>query len=124
MKRDMELVRELLLAVETDTGDPREWVEIEMPGRSRQEISYHVQLLAEGGFLEANDASSHGGYDWQAQRLTWQGHEFLDTVRDAGIWREMKEGARKAGSMSLQFLWEVGKGVLKQEAAKHGVPLG
>ena len=35
-------------------------------------------------------------------RLTFNGHEFLDTVRDGEIWKLAKEGATKAGVASVQ----------------------
>ncbi|MCR4416086.1 MAG: DUF2513 domain-containing protein [Thermoguttaceae bacterium] len=51
MKRDMELVRQILLAVE---GHPSavEPCELRIPGFSEEQIAYHTQLLHEAGFLE------------------------------------------------------------------------
>jgi hypothetical protein len=119
MKRDMDLVREILLAVEADEGDPEALRQIDVPGHDGLEIAYHIQIVAEAGFIEAEELTSNTIYDWRAKRLTWDGHEFLDTVRDTETWNEVKSGAAKAGAASLQFLWEIGKEIAKQKLKQH-----
>ena len=50
--------------------------------------------------------------------LTWNGNEFLEAVRDPEVWRRTKEGAQRAGSASVEFIWEMakayGKHVIKE----------
>jgi hypothetical protein len=123
MKLDNDLVREILLALEADQGDPQLPKQLQIPEHTQQEIAYHVGLLAEAGFIKAVDFSSFDGYDWHPQRLTYDGHEFLNTVRDPAIWRETKEGAKKLGVASVQLLWEIGKGIVKAKAKAHGIDL-
>jgi hypothetical protein len=123
MKLDNDLVREILLALEADQGDPLLPKQLQLPEHTQQEIAYHVALLAEAGFIKALDSSSFDGYDWHPQRLTYHGHEFLNTVRDPAIWRETKDGAKKLGVASVQLLWEIGKGVVKAKAKAHGIDL-
>jgi hypothetical protein len=53
-------------------------------------------------------------YDWKAQRLTFQGHEFLDTIREPEVWRRTKEAAGKVGGAGLELLLAVGKAYAKQ----------
>lgn len=122
MKLDKDLVREILLQIEasiTTTG----WIELELPGHSEIEVSYHVELLSEAGFLQAHDLSTLDGPDWRPERLTYEGHEFLDTVRDPEIWRDTKEAAKKIGVSSVEVLFEVGKNLIKQKLAQHGIHL-
>lgn len=58
------------------------------------------------------------------KRLTWQGHDFLDKVRDPEIWHATKEGAKKAGGFSLELLGALAKGFLKKKIEAHtGVDL-
>jgi len=109
MKRDMELVREILLAIETSDESPLGWIEISLPGYSQEDVSYNVELLAEAGFIEAQDLSSMDGHEWHPKRLTWKGHEFLDSIRDPEIWRRTKEAAKKAGGWGIEMLWEAAK---------------
>ena len=90
MKRDMDLVREILLQLENSNAQPLGPAEIAIEGRTNTEVSYHIELLHEAGLLEARNWSSHSGHDWRAIRLTWWGHEFLDAARSDTIWREAK----------------------------------
>lgn len=125
MKLDKDLVREILLAIEDNGADPRGWMDLEIPDHSSREVSYHVHLLDEAGLVEAIDLSHMGrdGYEWKPKRLTYQGHEFLDTVRDSEVWRLTKETAKQAGVGGLKALFEIGKAYTKQKLIEHGVHL-
>jgi Hypothetical protein (DUF2513) len=104
MKRDMELVRKILLAVEeaTTTDKP---IPIKLEGYDLRVISYHIQRLHEAGLIEALDASDLGTSRWHATSLTWAGHEFLDTARNDTVWqRAMTSVNEKGGSVSLEVL--------------------
>jgi Hypothetical protein (DUF2513) len=122
MKLDKDLVREILLQVEA-YPHPMGWVELSVPGHSAEEIAHHVELLDEAGFIEAQELTSMDGYDWRAKRLTYEGHEFLDTVRDGEVWRFTKETAKKSGVASVQALFDIGKSYAKQKLLEHGVHL-
>src|SRR5215210_6886498 len=63
MKRDMALARAILLAMEAHENlKGRIWLRIE--GFTEEQITYHVQLLAQGGLIQAFDAST-------AKELRW-----------------------------------------------------
>jgi Hypothetical protein (DUF2513) len=47
------------------------------------------------------------------------GHDFVDSVRDDSIWREAKDGAKKAGGFSLELLGALAKGLLKKKIEQH-----
>ena len=114
MRLDKDLVREILLAVEDSKEDPLGWTQLNMEGRETLEVSYHVMLLHEAGFIVGQDLSTYGGLEWQPKRLTYKGHEFLDTVRDGEVWRRTKAGAEKAGVAGLGVLLELGKAYSKE----------
>ena len=99
------------------------WVELDFPDRSYEDVAYHVEKLHEAGFLHAHELTSSSGYDWKARQLTYEGHEFLDTVRDSEIWKTTKETATKVGASSVQVLFEIGKNLVKQKLIEHGVHL-
>jgi Hypothetical protein (DUF2513) len=65
-------------------------------------------LLNEAGLLIASDASSAQDICWFPQRLTWQGHEFLESARDNTIWNKAKEIMATTGG----FVFEVAKPLL------------
>ena len=74
MKRDMDLLREIMLKIETD----HTWSELispMIPGHEPMEVAYHCQLLYECGFVSSYH--SHGGDDeldtFFVGGLTWDG---------------------------------------------------
>ena len=121
MKLDKELARTILLAIEEDNGDPRSWVQLEIADQEPVKVAYHIQLLSEAGFVEADNLSTMSGYDWRARRLTFEGHEYLDTVRDGKVWAKTKEISARAGAASLTALFDIAKAVLKQQLIEHGI---
>lgn len=114
MKLDKDLVREILLAVEASDKTPDSWIDLALESHSNDEVSYHVMLLHEAGFIVAQDLCSISDFDWRPKRLTIRGHEFLDTIRDREVWRLTKAGAEKAGGVSLAVMLEIGKAYGKQ----------
>ena len=80
MKRDMALVREILLKVEALPFHGR-FHDVEIKGHSDEDINYHIMLLDEAGFIEAEDLTNTSGVCWKPKRLTYHGHESLDAAR-------------------------------------------
>lgn len=97
-KRDMDLVRLLLLAAEGD-----EQAEKDLEGYPQNLRHYHATMLIDEDFVYGTYNSSA----YRFQGLTWSGHEFIDTVRNSEIWMVTKEQAKKAGVWTLGFLAQV-----------------
>jgi len=111
MKRDMELVRKLLLYVEENyTYKPLNSDSVRMDGYSDEVIGYHVKIMADGGLIETIDATSTDSRTYQCfiRGITWNGHEFLDLVRDEGVWSNVKAALKRVGSAAS---FEVAKNV-------------
>ena len=107
MNRDMDLIRDILLAIEESAEDPRGWIDLDLPERSAKEVSYHVMLLDQAGLIEGQNLSSMGeeGFEWRPKSLTWHGHEFLDAARSETIWNKAKSKAMEVtGGLSLDVL--------------------
>lgn len=69
------------------------------PSGRAGEISYHIILLIEAGLVSGKISQSIGPEpkDFIAQRLTWSGHEFLDSIRSDGIWERTKKSLLMKG---------------------------
>jgi hypothetical protein len=120
MKRDMELIRQMLLAAEAHPDAhlysfPPE-VQADAPA-----IQVHARMLVDAGFLVQEKTAAGGRYGW---RMTWAGHEFVDEIRDPEIWRKTKEGAEQVGSWSIKLLGELAAGFVRMKAADLGLPIG
>jgi len=108
MKLDMDLVRKILIALEENPhGFYNRFLAID--GYTQEQIGYHITLMAEAGLLVAIDATSMGCDSPVAmpQRLTWQGHQFLDACRDESRWEKAKDIFRQAGGVSFEVAKEV-----------------
>ncbi|MCI0378775.1 MAG: DUF2513 domain-containing protein [Gemmataceae bacterium] len=114
MKRDMDLVRSILAKVEEE-GKVRGWIrDLSIPNHSAEEVSYHIQLLAEAGLLEALTRKTLGNLQALPMRLTWAGHEFLDAARNDTVWNKAKELVKdKGGAVPFEVL----KGLLIKVAS-------
>jgi hypothetical protein len=107
MKRDMELARQILMRIEAQENY-RDDISCDFEGYNEEQVHYHIMLLHEAGLAVALNASSMQGIHWIPQRLTWQGHEFLESARDNTIWSKAKEIMAKTGG----FAFEVAKPLL------------
>lgn len=96
MKRDLALIRELLIELE---GNPQmQTRKLTLDGFTREEIDYHARLLLDAQF--AAGLSTDAGVEFYS--LRWKGHEFIDAARDDTVWRKATEkvGAT-VGSVSV-----------------------
>jgi hypothetical protein len=106
----MDLIRQILMAVEDAefTGGPIRHLKFE--GHSEQEVAYHVMLLHEGGLVHALSASRSQSFDqWYPAYLTWEGHEFLEAARDDTRWNHAKDYLKEKGG---PMIFEVLKAIL------------
>jgi hypothetical protein len=109
MKRNMDLIRVLLFTLEQKGHNPTV-----IDGFSQQEIEYHKALIIEAGLAEGVVATGNFNEVMRADidRLTWEGHDFIDAARDETLWKEAKEKLMKPG---LSFTFEMIKEWLKSE---------
>ncbi len=92
MKRDMDVVRAIILAA-NEAEDIVHGVE----GMEPQVFAYHVQLLVEAGLLVASIQGSGKRPSRVAMvfRLTWSGHDFADSIKEDTVWNKAKEVVMK-----------------------------
>lgn len=104
MKRDMELVRKILLTIEAET--PNDFGGItKIEGYDDTVAGHHVKWLEGGGFIEAALSQHSDGISWVAIDLTWKGHEFLENARNDTVWKRVVGQIRdKGGSLSLAVI--------------------
>lgn len=128
MKRDMDLLRELLLKLESFPKDPGAIYgfeghepELAVDGASQDQIVYHLELLRGAGFIDSPGKPMHGV---MFRRLTWSGHDFLDSVRDPKVWAKTKQGVGAAGGFTVDLLKDLAKGFVKKQVEEYtGVTL-
>jgi hypothetical protein len=128
MKRDLGLTRDLLLRLEAlpmemygaitiSPDSPK----IAVEGFDADQIAYHLSLLQERNLIEVPDGQPMIGIVFT--RLSWDGHDYLDAVRDPKIWHKTKEATDKVGSWTFEIVKELAKSLIKSELRKIGLDL-
>lgn len=117
MKRDMDLIRNLLMRIEEfppEINNKYDYT-IAFNGFNSQEINFHLNLLKDAGFIggiiQKSIINKHRSINNETLELTWKGFEFLDSARDNTVWKK----AKKTVSNKIQTVsFEVFMAVLVQ----------
>ena len=108
MIRDLDLIRTILFEIErNEDATGHGFICLHLPDYSREQVSYHVRLLHEAKLIDAVNASTLSSYVWHPSRLTWEGHELLDSARDENVWKRAKKKAEEIGNLSLEVLKQI-----------------
>ena len=96
MKRDMDLIRAVLLKAQQ--SDPNGTID----GRTDDELKYHRALAIDAGLLKGSVVKDNTkGTEIPAavmvKDLTWEGHDLLDAIENDSNWVKVKEFLRSAG---------------------------
>lgn len=120
MQRDMSLIRQLLLKLESLPENGRGVTsinatssELQIDGYDLIQINYHLQLIIEADLIKINGSMLSGNYLFS--RLSWAGHDFLDSIRDEDTWNKTKDGAIAAGGFTLDLLKDLAKGFIRKK---------
>jgi hypothetical protein len=114
MKRDLELIRKMVLAIEDSPTAyaPR----LEFDGYTDAQVGYHAYLLIDAGFARGQDTTTFDSDGPEAiiTSLTWDGHEFADAARDDSRWtKAMGLVQEKGGAVTIAVLTQVLVGLMK-----------
>jgi Hypothetical protein (DUF2513) len=116
MKRDMDLIRSILLTVEDDPGMTGQrfiaYNRSDFPGHTQEEINYHIDLPFEGrlvaGMPNANPVPL-------ITKLTWGGHEFIAATKDPDVWQRVKDRLKGVAGVGIPLVLEVAKDEIKKK---------
>lgn len=94
MQRNMDLIRQLLLDLESETSTQYSF---HTNGIDELEKWYNVDLLVQAELIRgvnvrwAADGTGPFIATGGLVSLTWEGHEFLDAIRNDTVWRKAKD---------------------------------
>lgn len=122
MKLNHDCVREILLELEEkltfdDDLHLQQIKELDTcKEHGEEETLYTILKLIEANYLVGNTFYSGDElYHLSVSSITWNGHEFLDSVRSSEIWKETKNRVKAFSSVSIGVLTEVAKDQIKQK---------
>lgn len=104
MKLNYDCVRELLLTLEENLvmDDSLSFPSLtlkqvceKMPDFSRADIAYASTKLLEAEYIEANSIESDSKIiKIVYSSITYEGHQYLDSIRDSKLWSTVKKNAK------------------------------
>lgn len=120
MKLNHDCVRDSLLVIERDFS-LNEMVRLnefektpDLAKYSRDELLYCLSKLYEANFIHAKEIRTvEGLQDIFIQELTWEGHAFLDNIRDPKVWKMVREKVSFLKSVSIPVTAELGSKIVK-----------
>ena len=112
MQRDDEYIRDFLFEIEKQDDFLVLIPEFLDASPAERKKLYHAQLLCDSGYMiQISDT----GY-----RLTAQGHDFISSIRDEGIWNKTKAAvAETGGNATLEVVKNLAYGFLKKKISDH-----
>lgn len=114
MKRDMELVRKILFAIEKQYVDTA-INNLKIEGYSTEEIAYHCKILYEAELISEYEARYADGriFRYFVGPLTWEGHDYLDKIRSDTVWNKTKETIKNKGlPMIIDVIKEIASAII------------
>ena len=107
MKRDLDLIRSILITAEDSDGPVRFGTLLECePDASK--LAYHVELMRSRGLIEAivkYDGLARSSLNVEVSSVTWDGYDYLDAIRSPKVWEKAKEAVSAAvGEASISVM--------------------
>lgn len=98
MKKDMILVRKILLEIEKSYVSTA-IRDLRIDGYDMETIAYHCKILHEECLVSGNKPiyADDGLLAFFVGILTWEGNDYLDKIRDNTIWNKTKDIIKDKG---------------------------
>lgn len=117
MNRNLDLIREILIAVENFEPDRLGTLQrlslSDLSGTVPQN-DHHISLLIEAGFINPAGRRDLKTGSYFISGMTMKGHDFLDAIREKSVWQETKSRLTAAGGWTLEIALAVAKEVVLQ----------
>lgn len=102
MKRDADLIRDILLSVENDHTDIKSKI------IDQDIINGHLHLMIDGGLLSGKEINEG---QWRIYGLTWEGHELLELIRDR--WETIKRVLVDTNCYNFEFIQQIARRLIE-----------
>ncbi len=115
MTRDMELIRKILLQIQSRKDTSLESIELE--GYDPRVVARHVEMLLKECYLEGKSIES--GTDDSVyitvSDLSWSGHDFIAALENESVWTKLKQSLspNELATLPLNIVKSVGLKVLE-----------
>lgn len=133
MKLNPDCIRAILLEIEnsweiTATSDgilkmgnlSIEAIYNALPDYDKKDIFYSLYNLEQAGYVNMDVFWADGGvYHCSINYMTYDGHKFLDSVRDSKRWAGVKKGLEAVRNYSLDVIASIAEGITSAAISKY-----
>ena len=107
MKRDLNLAKLILQKLEQkqDFSHIKD-EDFHIDDYDQKLVEYHLIILTEAGYIQGASMrreSDDALIDVYPERLTWEGHEFLDSIKEKRRWEKIKQVGGKMSFEAIKF---------------------
>lgn len=121
MELKFELIRQVLLVVQNhknlndylDLNDVYKFIDHD--SYSIEDVAYTLLKANEAGLIDAKPVKGSNLSIFLIGHLTYQGHEFLNSVADDTVWEETKSKASKLKSVTLPVLQQLAVSIMNKQ---------
>ena len=118
MTRDMELIRLILLEIQSRKDIAPKTIEIS--GYDDLVVARHLELLKQAGLIDGIQSTpiSVPYSIIMVKDLTWTGHDFISALENETVWKKIKQtySPSELATMPLAAIKTVGLGLLTEWA--------
>lgn len=125
VKRDLELLRRLLLSIEESDDIPVHPNQLTNLCSDQNLLNYHIYLLYEAGFIHAIEVDVMGSYipQYRILYLSNSGYDYLDSVRNVTIWNKVKSCLSSVGgNVALDIVQQLAEKFIIQSLTNRLLP--
>lgn len=117
MRLDNDCIRDILLFIEDNTTYEKRFIDVDnlvnYLNYDKDTLYYHLSMISQANLVDKVNFADNRPY--LISSLSWEGHQYLDNIRNDGVWKTVKEKSSALGSVSLQVLIPLAEAVIKQK---------
>ncbi|APJ12273.1 MULTISPECIES: DUF2513 domain-containing protein [Bacillus] len=117
MRLKNEIIRDVLLSLEEELGFEQEMNKDEflsidkIKNHNKDDVLYTLKKLHEAGLIHV--IFTHD-YSFVILDISFEGHQFIENIRDPEIWAKTKSAVNKVGGASLNVIGELAVNYVRQ----------
>ncbi|WP_096269492.1 DUF2513 domain-containing protein [Paucisalibacillus globulus] len=115
MRRDMELVRKILIEI----SEGKYKMDIKLNSDENRLYYYHLEIMRDAGLISFRDSGYKGGVLISNDpKLTWLGNDYLDSISNEGVWSKTKNVIKERGMELSNVPFEIVSELAKMQLKK------
>lgn len=107
MKLNNDCIRDILLFIESNTDFEKPFINSDalitnLQSYDKNTIYYHIKMISQAELVDKVTFADNRPF--LVYNLSWEGHQYLDNIRDDKVWKLLKEKTNQLSSVSLKIL--------------------